>query len=339
MMMRVVLCVALVVQASGLRLERIKPGMTEPQSELAPQSETVDFSATGTTSFSAQLVDHLTDKTMSFAKQLEEDEPPTDAKVWKAPSLMSLDGCKSLYLDLGSNRGGNIRALYQESSFGPGRKTALKKGYKKFMAELGDAADRAKPFNESGLCAIAFEGNPAFRDQHLAIETAYNAYGWKMQFMSPAIVLDKEGSMTFWTEAGEGTAAGSSIVHRKDKKHVPHTVPAVNFPQLVEDYIVPARKKELKKVIMHMDVESAEYLILPKLAEGEGLCQESGIDEIIIEWHAFTPKDCVYCNEKAVRGAMKKKSAKRTCTSTKIKEVDIDLYRKADDIPLPVGHA
>jgi len=329
-MMRVILAVASVVQASGLRLERIKPGTTKPESQVAPQSEAVDFSATGTTSFSAQLANHLTQK--------EEDEPPTDAVEWKAPSMMSLDGCKSLYLDLGSNRGGNIRALYQESSFVGGRKMTLKPKYKQFMAELGNAADRAKAFNESGLCAIAFEGNPAFRDQHVGIETAYNAYGWKVQFMSPAIVLDKEGSMTFWT--GGGTGAGSSVVHRKDKEHVPHTVPALDFPKLVEDYIVPARKNgELKKVIMHMDVESAEYLILPKLAQGEGLCQESGIDKVIIEWHKFHPEDCVYCNEKAVTGFMKKMTANRACTLTEFKDIDIDLYGKGDNIPLPEGHA
>lgn len=266
-------------------------------------------------------------------RRSQKKQAPVADIDWKVPSLMSLDGCRFLYLDLGSNRGGNIRALFQE-------KLMKLEGspLPAFMAEVGDPETRSKPFNETGICAIAFEGNPEFREEHTTIETAFNAYGWKVQFMSPAVVLDREGSMTFYTGHPGGKQTGSSVVHRGRGKHkTSHTVPAVDFPKLVQDYIVPARNKgTLEKVVMHMDVEAAEYLILPKMAEGQGLCQESGISKIVIEYHEFHPQECIYCDEKAVTALLKESAAKHSCTLTEFDDTDVDLYDTADNVPLPM---
>jgi len=326
--MRALLVTVLVLLAApecaGLML-----GRNKPQPEMKnPEPQTIGFTT--------QLANHLQESSD------QDDQPSAEKTVeWEAPPLMSLDGCRYLYLDLGSNRGGNIRALFQENLM---TKIIEKTPLPEFMAEVGDAATRGKSFEESGLCAIAFEGNPLFRDEHKAIETAFNAYGWRMQFMSPAIVLDKPGNMTFFTsgsgDAAKSKAAGSSIVSRGEKNNHRHIVQAVDFPKFVQDVIVPARSKGLEKVVMHMDVESAEYLILPKMAEGRGLCQDSGLSKVMIEWHRFTPKDCVYCNEKAVTALMKKAAAdKDACTLTEFTTRDFDMYNRADHIPLPEGHA
>ena len=91
-----------------------------------------------------------------------------------------LDGCLHVFLDLGSNRGIQIRKLYQPDLFPDAPVLKI------FDRYFGPFAER----NLSQVCAVGFEPNPRHESLLKETESVYNQCGWKVGTYSSGRVLD-----------------------------------------------------------------------------------------------------------------------------------------------------
>eukprot|EP01047_Picozoa_sp_COSAG01_P068501 COSAG01_NODE_9916_length_2302_cov_2.195642_3_plen_310_part_00 len=105
------------------------------------------------------------------------------------PALPSVRPCQSLYVDLGSNIGVQIRKLFEPSKY-PGASVLP------FFDEFFGPVDMRR----QNTCAFGFEANPKHMKRLKQIEQAYQALGWRTTYMN-RVVLDVGGhSMDFVTE-------------------------------------------------------------------------------------------------------------------------------------------
>ena len=82
-----------------------------------------------------------------------------------------LDGCLHVYLDVGSNRGIQVRKLFEPNLFP--KATKFLNLIDKYFGEKR---------NSSQVCAVGFEPNPVHEDHLLRTAGAYNKCGWRVLF-------------------------------------------------------------------------------------------------------------------------------------------------------------
>jgi len=241
-------------------------------------------------------------------------------------------GCSSIYVDIGSNVGVQIRKLFEPSKY-PGS-TILRE----FDNLFGLPEIRTKASNETKLCAIGFEANPQMVDRLQTIEKAYNANGWKVKFMVPFAVSDVDNKdVTFFVDGDTGVNQwGSSIMnwqgpnglnprHRKNMSAV--NVKTLDMARFLEKEIFSVNPKT---VVMKMDIEGSEFIVLPELIRRGHLCREH-VTKIYIEWHnRFQP------NGTTAKEQLMYDIGNQTCQSGKspISGLDDESYRQ-DGQPLP----
>lgn len=202
------------------------------------------------------------------------------------------DGCRSVFLDVGTGRGTNIRMLFEPELYENASALPLLEQY------FGPASTRKKHVNESGLCAFGFEANPRFAEQHRDIEIAYAAKGWKVQFFTPVVVYDHDGAEDFYIEDSPDTnALGSSIINpapdrsienNSSKRYYKQELPSARFAELVRTKVADRWLSEddvVGKVFMYMNIVGAEFAVLPDLLQAGVLCQQSGIDGMLVIEH------------------------------------------------------
>ena len=113
---------------------------------------------------------------------------PTDTSHWPWNTQRMGDGCKHVYLDLGSNIGVHNRFLFQPEFY---PKTSMRAV---FNEAFGSPRMRFGPSNESGICAFAFEANPVHAASRLrAMKECYLAQGHRLKVFVPNAVSDDEG--------------------------------------------------------------------------------------------------------------------------------------------------
>lgn len=192
-------------------------------------------------------------------------------------------GCKKIFLDVGSNQGTHIRKLFEAKKYPNCPYHAV------FEEGFGDSETRAKPFKESGICAFGFEANPRWTQVLGKVEKAYAAQGWKAKWFVPQAVSNATGTLTFYKndEVGNLNYKGltSDWQFSMEKlspgaEEVP--VPTIDFSAFIEEMhkAAPAGYR-----LMKMDIESAEYTVLPPFLTKNLLCKNV-LDTITIEWHA-----------------------------------------------------
>ena len=98
---------------------------------------------------------------------------PTSSKtlVSQNTNPNPLDGCLHVYLDVGSNRGIQVRKLFEPNLF-PRSRTFLNL-IDKYFGERR---------NSSQVCAVGFEPNPVHEDHLLQTAAAYDKCGWRALF-------------------------------------------------------------------------------------------------------------------------------------------------------------
>lgn len=184
------------------------------------------------------------------------------------------EGCANVFIDVGANRGTHVRKLFEPEKYPDSPYLSV------FDASFGTT--RSRPFSETGICAFGFEANPRWAPTLKGIEEAYGVQGWRARFFSPEAVSDKSGNITFWLndDSGENSDWGASMV-KHDANATRLAVPAIDlsdFMQKLSAHAPPGYK------LMKMDIEGAEYMVVPKLLETGVLC-ESALDKLTIEWH------------------------------------------------------
>lgn len=206
---------------------------------------------------------------------MEVDEAPASANLLEKPKEAVhqdfgyghpdwLASCKSVFLDLGSNIGVNIRKFFEGEKY-PGAKLlpVLDRNF-------GSADERRK----SDVCALGFEPNPAHMDHLQKLEQAYTEKGFKVHFYPFASWRD-EGFMAFnrTSKRGENpndqTIEGAHLAMRSStwpgsKDIMVRTVDLAGFIQSL-----PAGSVKL----MLMDIEGSEYETLAQLMQKNVLCQ------------------------------------------------------------------
>ena len=162
--------------------------------------------------------------------------------------------------------------------------------------------------NLSAVCSFVFEPNPLHAPRHRELSAAYHAMGWRYEFI-PAAVGAKSGHLTFHHNSKgrsrneHGQELGFGVKNRDGRRRLSTAVvPIVNLVDFIRDEVlgrvlpqqqVVADGHSLPPaVLMKMDVESAEFAIVPALVSSRILCD--AVNFLTIEWHTdqrFLPVD------------------------------------------------
>jgi len=184
------------------------------------------------------------------------------------------DGCSKVFVDVGANRGTHVRKLFEPAKYPTCPYLAV------FDQSFGTS--RSEPFSETGICAFGFEANPRWTTTLKQVEDSYTAQGWRTKFFAPTAVSNESGNVTFWLNDGAGNNSdwGASVekVAPLAKAVTVNTTDLAGFMQELSAHSLPGYK------LMKMDIEGAEFMVLPKLLEGSLLCK-SKLDKLTIEWH------------------------------------------------------
>jgi len=197
-----------------------------------------------------------------------------------------LSECTKVYLDIGSNLGVQVRKLFQPTEYPKAHIHAL------FNQYFGNPHIRNKRSAETGICAIGFEANPAWKKRLNALEKAYQKHGWNAQFFVPRAVsnVDNE-NITFYVDnvkkhndwgASISSAQASASNHGSGHGYEV-TVQTLDISKFIQSTVLSNVKQQ---VVAKIDIEGAEYLILPKMSEAGLLCKGK-IDIVFIEWHPY----------------------------------------------------
>ena len=178
----------------------------------------------------------------------------------------ALSGCPATYLDLGSNIGNWIHALFSNTSRN-GDLTNV----------LGAYASRS---NREEVCAWGFEPNRAHHERLHAIERRLHKRAQRVHFFHAAIA-SSNGAAAFWSDRAEGANEwGSSLLNYASTMEgkPTATVATVNLTWLLMTHVAA---HGTRRVVMKMDVEGAEYTVLPGAVES--ICRT--VDVLLIERH------------------------------------------------------
>lgn len=231
-------------------------------------------------------------------------------------------GCKKVFLDLGSNRGTHIRKLFEPQKYPDAP-------YLKFFDEgFGPQEVRNQSFNKTGICAFGFEANPRWGWRLLDIQAAYAKQGWRVKWFAPNAVGSKADTLTFWLNDAGGSSDWGFSTTKTNENATSVDVEQTNFTEFM------ARLNEAASPgyrLMKMDIESAEYDVLPPLVDAQLLC-ESALNHVTIEWHWFGTIDATVRDE--IRSKVESSNACQAGKATNFTTVDDESYLD-DGKPLP----
>lgn len=180
------------------------------------------------------------------------------------------EDCKMVYLDVGSNIGVQVRKLFEPSRY-PGAP----------VLPLFDRYFGANRNQTKHLCAIGVEMNPSHTLRLAALETHYREKcGYSVRFFKETAASTHDGTVDFWTDGyKENEEWGASQV--KWGAHLKSRV--ANALDLVK-FILSDIRPFASVIVMKMDVEGAEYDLLPQLMMKGVLCD---MDLIFMEYHPW----------------------------------------------------
>lgn len=179
----------------------------------------------------------------------------------------ALAGCQTTYLDLGSNIGNWITALFSNRSLNGELNNAL--GVYGITRQAGE------------ICAWGFEPNPAHYERLHAIERRLHRQSLRRVHFFHAAIASSNGEADFWSDnAAKFHEWGSSLLNYSTGMTNTATarVPTVNLTWLLAMHV---GVHSTRRVVMKMDIEGAEFSTLPDAVEI--VCRT--VDLILIERH------------------------------------------------------
>jgi len=257
---------------------------------------------------------------------------PAHSTATARPSVPSgmLQACTKIYLDMGSNMGVQVRKLFEPEHY-PGAEVLPI-----FDRFFGLPAERRRPSNESGLCAVGFEASPQWVGRLQRVEKAYkDAKGWSASFVVPAAVSDRDNeTVTFHYGNNWGPYqdvwAGIATEYKQAPKAT--KVPTLDMAAFVAEQIVPLSSKNVT-VVGKVDIEGSEYVILPKLLK-EGLLCAGTIDVLFIEFHEHKPAGYEHYSPEDLKAQISEGERCSGRSPTQIIDLDDESYPN-DGAPLP----
>eukprot|EP00931_Biecheleriopsis_adriatica_P103891 TRINITY_DN78682_c0_g1_i1.p1 TRINITY_DN78682_c0_g1~~TRINITY_DN78682_c0_g1_i1.p1 ORF type:complete len:388 (-),score=56.69 TRINITY_DN78682_c0_g1_i1:23-1186(-) len=197
-------------------------------------------------------------------------------------NISSFWGCNKLFFDIGSNVGTHVRRVFEPELY-------PESPYLKLLTEGFGEADKRR--TDKSLCAFGIEANPRWEHRLESIESAYNEMGWRAKWLVPRAASNVDGhSISLKGNGMDGAHNdwGASIVPGIPGEIQIQTLDVGSF---VKRGIEAARgqvgKPEHAYTLIKMDIEGAEYIVLPSMLEAGVLCKFY-IDKLTIEWHNST---------------------------------------------------
>lgn len=203
-------------------------------------------------------------------------------EVRKEPKLA--DGCRHVYVDLGTNVGHQIRKVYEPELYHGNPTEEI------FRAHFGQYRD--------GVCSFGFEANPVHKQRLQRLEQYFLHWGKRVQLFTATAVSVQETNVTFYedpaADAHNQWGASLSTETLADKEHlVPVTVPAVDIgcwmhSEVLGRQIPPGALQP--SIVMKSDIEGHDMVVLSHLLATGVLCHVSEVygEHISEEWVAST---------------------------------------------------
>jgi len=194
-----------------------------------------------------------------------------------------LSSCSRIYLDIGSNRGVQVRKLFEPWKYKGAEVLRL------FTGSFGPESWRNhKPSSETGICALGFEPNPNHHLRLFRLQRAYAARGWNVHFY-PFAAWNAEVSVELYhnrwkspyalTEPDAGVSGSTPLSWKPDSRTRHRTLArAVDMAMFLKS--LPEHSVLLWKI----DIEGAEWTVLPRLHQAEMLCHDT-VETVIMEAH------------------------------------------------------
>lgn len=251
-----------------------------------------------------------------------------------APLVERWQDCsQGIYLDVGTNVAVQIRKLYEPEQF-PGAKVIPV--FDKFFGR-----------NRKKVCAVGFEPNSV----HTAYLKTANAYFRK--YSMPAYVFTEiavwshRGNTTFFTdplapknrhEWGASLALWHDVTQNSST-----TVQLVDLHNFILDYVVSIVRDVQQKtgiappVIMKMDIEGAEFVVMPALIVSGALCH---VDIVYAEWHRDRMRLAMPGRSNMTASEMLSafEALRATNNDCKVKFMNLDDETYVDGTAIPFAH-
>jgi len=239
-----------------------------------------------------------------------------------------LESCQSIYLDVGSNVGVQIRKLYEPRIYPGGKVLPL------FEQNFGPPTSRCALANVSGLCALGLEPNPLHHPRLRSIEQAYADRGWHVHFY-PFAAAYEDGTSVF--EVGISRASmeywGARLALRESQP-ISVNVTTIDFGLFIKS--LPMHKIRLMK----MDIEGAEWDALASMEGHNALCGE-WVRAAFIEAHTIPRPHgsrAAHWQSDQTFAAIQARLASQSCNAGTISMINFDDESYLHDVATPPGH-
>ncbi|XP_052812890.1 uncharacterized protein LOC128240326 [Mya arenaria] len=228
--------------------------------------------------------------------------------------------CRYVYLDLGSNKGVQIRKLFEPALY-PGAEILPY-----FDKIFGNVEQRRKY-----ACAFGFEANPRHFTRLKYIEDAYKRKGFRVTFFKNAVSNEQNKNVTIFSETNFDLDWGAGIldvaIHNKANM-TRYEVPTVDIVKFINEEIKPLNPKA---VFVKMDIEGSEYTVLPHMVKNKVLCKNV-LTSMVVEMHGWAKEQMKSeLDLKKLKQSMKA----QICAPTEIVPVDDESYK--DDVEVDPG--
>jgi len=185
--------------------------------------------------------------------------------------------CQSAYLDVGTNIGVQIRKLFEPQKYKSSKVRAI---FDKYYGK-----------SRCNVCAFGFEPNPRHSKRLDGLQSKLRDAGAAVHIFQAA-ASDNDGLARFiypsydkygWQGAN---IIGSRHGHRPTTRAVIVNVRTLDLARIVRVIreAMDNNGGERGNILAKIDIEGAEYAVLPHLLHQDVLCKE--IDGAYIEWHA-----------------------------------------------------
>jgi hypothetical protein len=241
------------------------------------------------------------------------------------------DCSNGIYLDIGTNVAVQIRKLYDPLKF-PGAMVLPI-----FDKYFGD--DREK------VCAVGFEPNSAHTQYLKTVNAYFEKHLLPAYVFTEVAVSSHRGNTTFFTDPQAPKQVhqwGASLAPwNAGNNRASVTVQLVDLHNFVLNVVVPIVKVERLKtgrappIIMKMDIEGAEFVVLPAMIVSGALCH---LDLMFAEWHEDNmrlsmPERCNLTREEILSAFEGLRATNRAC-NVEFNDLDDESYVDGTAIPM-----
>jgi hypothetical protein len=186
-------------------------------------------------------------KASTDPKTLNSDFPKTSDETL-------LDGCRFIYIDMGTNIGIQIRKLYEPNLYPSALILPIFKEY------FGDH------LNE--VCAVGFEGNPVHNKFLKEFESYCLKRNWRVKIFTSTAVSIKQENVTYYTEPENvlGKQGGSGLIAGSKTASV--TVQSVDMSSWIKKTVMNRKIPSglpSPKIVMKSDIEGHDPTVIANL--------------------------------------------------------------------------